>query len=190
MKSLGILFMTMLLAFSAQAEKSTHQGFYEVPRPDGKIIDFPSSLQFEGDSLAEAEEIEVLFPPQLVGMENHFKLKKVDDQWVGNPELFEKVDCHLAGDVYDFSCRLEFKKESVVDVTGDAQGNPAVLDNDDIKDLFSGTSVDKLFVDRVLAKEQLLGAGLQATEVSARLESTDIFINEPIGFLKYRAVSY
>lgn len=190
MKFLSTILATLLVTCTAQAEKMIHRGFYEVPRPDGQIIDFPSSLEFEGDTLAEAQEIEVLFPTQLVGMENRFTLKKVDNHWEGNPELFDKVDCHVAGDVYDFSCRLEFKKDSVVDVTGDAEGNPANIDGDDIEDLFTGAPLNKLFIDRVLAEEQLMASGLQPTEVSARLESTDIFINEPIGFLKYRAASY
>lgn len=191
----SIIHLIVLLSSSMSLAKTQiHEGSYEVPRDDGKIVDFPSSVQFEGSSLAEASEFTVTFPVQLTGIENTFVIKKVKDQWEGNPELFEEVTCTSDEFVYDFSCRLKFKKDKVIDVT-DIDENSILhlipsLPTPQLTADFESKDPATLFVDKNLAVEAMQLASLSAASIGEKQKSIDIFLSEPIGFFKYRVMAY
>ena len=190
-----IALIFIFTGLSSFAKTTIHEGSYEVPRDDGKIVDFPSTVEFEGDSLAEAKEFTVTFPKQLVGVENKFVIKKVGDHWEGDSDLFDEVDCSSSDLVYDFSCRLDFNKEKVVDITEKEDTSiqtliPTLPTPQAFTADFTSSDPTSLFVDKNLAIENMQMASLSASAIGVRKDSIDIFLSEPIGFFKYRAVSY
>ncbi|MEM7645634.1 MAG: hypothetical protein AAF203_01880, partial [Pseudomonadota bacterium] len=88
MKQLLIILIASVTCLMSSAE--VQFGTYEVPREDGAEVQFPSEIEFKGDSIQSSDEIQVLFPTQLVGLENYFVLKKKDGKWKGDDKLFDK----------------------------------------------------------------------------------------------------
>lgn len=193
MKSAVIVFVLSLLCGKAIAEKSIHEGVYEVPRMDGKIIHFPSTIEFEGDTINEAREFTVLFPTQLVGIENRFTIKKVEQGWVGDKDLFDMVDCATSKQ-YDFTCFLKFNKEAVIDITEplseEKREQAAILEWIPLMAADGLTPQSLLKVDRNLAKSNMAAAGFSPEAIAVRSISAIDFVNEPIGFLNYRSEKY
>lgn len=150
-------------------------GYYEVPREDGKIINYESKIVYEGDSLHDATEFTVYFPETLVGVKNKFVIHKIGDKkWEGDRDLVDKVRCDkdLA---FDFICELKFNEDAVIDVTAD--DGIVTIENLDSK---------TLLIDRNLTRTALSLSDLSPMAINAHMVSTDIFASEPIGFLKYR----
>lgn len=169
-----LILLTTFLSLTLQGKEQI--GFYEVPRPDGQIINYQSTIVFEGESLIDASQFTINFPKELTGIENSIVINKTSENtWEGRTQLLEKVQCQT-NTMYDFSCELVFNKKSVVDLT-------------EVSHSITKNNSDRtLFVDKGLARENLLLQAFSLKEIETHLISTDIFASEPIGFLKYRKV--
>lgn len=184
------LILLSIIFCGTMAQAAVQNGTYEVPRKDGKVVQFLSTIEFKGDNLSKAKEFTVLFPTQLVGVENRFTIKKTAQGYSGDPELFELVDCGASAE-YDFTCELHFHKDAVVDITEPM--SQEMKAQNAINELIPLMAADglipapKILVDRNLAKQNMIEAGtFTMAEISMRLESGISFVNEPIGFFNYR----
>ena len=167
-----LIFFFIGLVFSYQAGAYTAMGYYEVPRPDGKIVLFNSPVEVRGKSqnFHNAKELDFTFPETLVGETNLIKLKRDEGQWVAMNHSVQSLDCQEGGS-FDLVCRIEFDK-----IKMNINGEQKKVSN----------GLDVLNVNRGLAIQKMIDIGFSQVEILDRLKSTDEFINEPIGFLYYR----
>ncbi len=183
---LGIL----LIAISSWAQSNTHDGVYQVLDGEGNVVEFFSELQFEGDNLAEAETITLLFPKTLAGESNRIELENVDGTWMGHPDLFETLECH-ADEVYDFSCFMVFNSESVLD-TEKWMAAQSHMQMNAFSGFLNASAVvpevgsGVLKVNKLKAQHALEAQGFSGAPLEHHLSVVDQFFSEPIGWIRYR----
>ena len=58
-------FFIFILLYANLSSANEQNGFYEVPRPDGQILNYSSKIEFQGETLASADKFTVHFPKNL-----------------------------------------------------------------------------------------------------------------------------
>lgn len=183
---IALLIPALIVAFAlnVQAEDKKVSADLEIPRDDGKIVNLPVELQFDGQSPMKSQKITILFSKKTMGVENQVTVERQGGHWADQTELVEQMDCTTqVEDNYEFICRIAFNKEHVVNLVKEPEVTPDVFS---LAPMFLQDRHNMLLVDSNILREQLVEAGSPERAIQRRLESVELFLNEPVAYLKYR----